>query len=153
MFYKLLTAYPVIKYMKILQDLVLWSLGRLFRDTLIVLVVDGIGRFGARILEWYWKGWKGRCWIRYRLDYRSCTCSSTLRISTGTILLYRIASQLPILLYGWREVNYRKSTSRKSLVCLVRIGRNKVLAILCFVRMLESQQSHIKQKIEHKLTQ
>ena len=100
------TAYPVIKYLKILQDLVLWSLGRLFGDTLIVLVVDSIGRFGARILEWYWKGWKGRCWIKYHLDYRSCTCSSTLKISTGTILLY-----------GWREVNYRKSTLRKSLVC------------------------------------
>ena len=100
------TAYPVIKYLKILQDLVLWSLGRLFGDTLIILVVDSIGRFGARILEWYWKGWKGRCWIKYHLDYRSCTCSSTLKISTGTILLY-----------GWREVNYRKSTLRKSLVC------------------------------------
>ena len=78
------TAYPVIKYLKILQDLVLWSLGRLFGDTLIILVVDSIGRFGARILEWYWKGWKGRCWMKYHLDYRSCTCSSTLKISTGT---------------------------------------------------------------------
>ena len=100
------TAYPLINCMKILQDLVLWSLGRLCRNTLIILVVDSIGRFGARILEWYWKGWKGRCWIKYHLDYRSCTCSSTLKISTGTILLY-----------GWREVNYRKSTLRKSLVC------------------------------------
>ena len=98
------TAYPVIKYLKILQDLVLWSLGRLFGDTLIILVVDSIGRFGARILEWYWKG---RCWIKYRLDYRPCAYSSNLKISTGTILLY-----------SWRKVNYRRATSRRSLVCL-----------------------------------